>query len=146
MPAGDFVLGCTNCPVALVSAGVGLTPMVSMLHRLTSAREGRPIWWVHGARDRVHHGLAGEVEALALSNESVRTRVVYSQPGPRDELGVHYDVEGRVTAELISNFVDAPDVHYYMCGPTRFMADVQDGLEARGPPARAPSTGLARRS
>lgn len=131
-PAGNFVLGCTNCPVALISAGVGLTPMLSMLHHLTREGAGRPIWWIHGARDRAHHALAEEIAELATGNANLRTLVVYSRPGPGDELGVHYDVQGRVTADLISDFVDAPDAHYYMCGPTRFMADVQDGLEARG--------------
>ncbi len=131
-PSGDFVLGCTNCPVALISAGVGLTPMLSMLHHLTRVSADRLIWWIHGARDRAHHALADEVAELAANNANLRTRVAYSRPGPGDELRVHYDVQGRVTAGLISDFVDAPDAHYYMCGPTRFMADVQDGLEARG--------------
>jgi len=132
VPSGDFVLGCTKCPVALISAGVGLTPMLSMLHHLTRADADRLIWWIHGARDRAHHALADEVAELAATNANVRTRVAYSRPGPGDELRVHYDVQGRVTAELVSDFVDAPDAHYYLCGPTRFMADVQDGLEARG--------------
>ncbi len=131
-PAGDFVLGCTNCPVALISAGVGLTPLLSMLHELTEAGADRPIWWIHGARDGAHHALSGEVAELAARHPNVKTRVVYSRPGSNDELGPHYDVLGRVTADLVGDFVDAPDAHFYMCGPTRFMADVQDGLEARG--------------
>jgi hypothetical protein len=131
-PAGDFVVGCTNCPVALISAGVGLTPMLSMLHHLTRAGADRPIWWVHGVRDRAHHAFAAEIAELAANNANVRTRVAYSRPGPGDEVGVHYDVQGRVTAAVISDFVESPDAHYHICGPTRFMADVQDGLEARG--------------
>ena len=131
-PAGDFVLGCTNCPVALISAGVGLTPMLSMLHELTQLEAGRPIWWVHGARDGDHHALANEVMDLAVGHPNVRTRIAYSQPGPHDEIGVHYDVRGRVTADLVCDFVDERDAQFYMCGPTRFMADVQDGLEAHG--------------
>jgi ferredoxin-NADP reductase/predicted pyridoxine 5'-phosphate oxidase superfamily flavin-nucleotide-binding protein len=131
-PAGDFVLGCTSCPVALISAGVGLTPMLSMLHQLADAGAGRPIWWIHGARDRAHHALSNEIDELAARHANVKKRVAYSQPGPDDELGVHYDVEGRVTAEVICDFVDASDAHYYLCGPVRFMADVQDGLESRG--------------
>lgn len=131
-PAGDFVVGCTNCPVALVSAGVGLTPMLSMLHALTQQESDRPIWWIHGARDRAHHVLANEVARLVDGNANVRSRVAYSRPGPDDAVGVDYDFEGHVTAELIDGFVDAPDAHYYLCGPIRFMADVQEGLEARG--------------
>ena len=131
-PAGDFLLGCTNCPVALISAGVGLTPMLSMLHYLVASRAERPIWWLHGARDGAHHALADEVVALAARHPNLQTRVAYSRPGPGEELGVHYDVLGRVGPELIAEFVDEPDAHYYMCGPTGFMATLQDGLEARG--------------
>ncbi len=131
-PAGDFVLGCTNCPVALVSAGVGLTPLLSMLHQLAAAGAGRPLWWLHGARDSAHHALAHEVLGLAARHPNLKTLVAYSRPAPRDELGVHYDVQGRVSPELLRDFVEAPDAHYYLCGPTRFMAGIQDGLEANG--------------
>ena len=131
-PAGDFVLGCTNCPVALISAGIGLTPMLSMLHQLTSSGAERPIWWLHGARDEAHQVLAKEILQLAARHPNVHTRVAYSRPAPGDELGVHYDVQGRVNAELVAAFVDASDAQYYMCGPTQFMADVQDGLEGQG--------------
>ena len=131
-PAGDFVLGCTNCPVALISAGVGLTPMLSMLYQLAAAGAERPIWWLHGARDGAHHALADEVAQLAARHPNLSTRVAYSRPAPGDELGVHYDVQGRVDAKLVADFVDASDAQYYLCGPTRFMASVQDGLETRG--------------
>jgi len=131
-PAGDFVMGCTNCPVALVSAGVGLTPMLSMLHHLVASDTTRPIWWLHGARDGSRHALADEVAALAARHPKLKTCVVYSRPAPRDRLGVHFDVRGRMTPELVMQFVSESDAHYYLCGPTRFMAAVQDGLEARG--------------
>ena len=131
-PAGDFVLACTSCPVALISAGVGLTPMLSMLHHLAAEAAGRPIWWIHGARDGAHHAFVREIAELAARTRNLETRVAYSRPGPEDELGIDYDVEGRVTADLIGEFVKAADAHYYLCGPIRFMADVQDGLEGRG--------------
>ena len=130
-PAGDFLLGCTNCPVALISAGVGLTPMLSMLHRLVASGTARPIWWLHGARDGARHALADEVVALAAHHPKLKTCVAYSRPAPGDRLGVHFDVQGRVTPELVAEFVEESDAHYYMCGPARFMAAVQDGLEAR---------------
>jgi ferredoxin-NADP reductase len=131
-PAGDFVLGCTNCPIALISAGVGLTPMLSMLYRLVASGAGRSIWWLHGARDGAHHALAQEVVTLAAQHPNLKTRVAYSRPASGDELGVHYDVQGRVDPEHVAAFVEASDAHYYMCGPTQFMASVQNGLEASG--------------
>jgi ferredoxin-NADP reductase len=116
----------------LISAGVGLTPLLSMLHQLTASGAGRPVWWLHGARDGAHHALAHEVAELAARHPNLKTRVAYSRPAPGDELGVDFDVHGRVSPDLVRDFVAAPDAHYYLCGPTRFMAGVQDGLESNG--------------
>jgi ferredoxin-NADP reductase len=131
-PAGDFVLGCNRCPVAFVSVGVGLTPLLSMLHELAAASTGRAIWWIHGARNGAHHALAREVRELAAQHPDLKTMVAYSRPAEGDEPGVDYDVRGRVDSELVRAFVAASDAHYYLCGPTGFMATIQDGLEGRG--------------
>lgn len=133
-PAGDFVLSCSECPVALVSAGVGLTPMVSMLHALAAEDGARPVWFVHGARDGRHHPLAAEVRALAGRRAGIRSHVTYSRPRPEDRRGADYDSEGRVDGALLGQLVTAPGTHYFLCGPTRFMAEVQDALERRGVP------------
>jgi len=131
-PAGDFVLPCSGCPVVLVSAGVGTTPMVSMLHALAEGNGERPVWFVHGARDGAHHPLAGEVRNLAASDPNVHVHVAYSRPRPEDQAGADYHSVGRVDGTLLNGLVDDPDAHYLLCGPTRFMADVQTDLERRG--------------
>lgn len=136
-PAGDFVLGCSRCPVALVSAGVGLTPLLSMLHHLVGVDGGQRIWWLHGARDGAHHPFAAEVRELALRHPNLHARTLYSRPRPDDVPGVDYDAVGRLEAGWIADLVATPDAHYHLCGPTGFMAAVQGGLEARGiPPGR----------
>ena len=131
-PAGEFVLGCSECPIALISAGIGLTPLVSMLHRLAAANTGSPIYWLHGARDGAHHPLAGEVREMAGRLANLRTRVAFSRPRPEDAPGFDYDVTGRLVGALAADFVDHPDAQYYLCGPVAFMADLQSELEARG--------------
>jgi len=134
-PAGDFVLPCSGCPIVLVSAGVGVTPMVSMLHALAAEDDERPVWFVHGARDGDHHPLADEVRALAAADPSVRTHVAYSRPRPEDQSGVDYQSIGRVDGSLLAGIISNADAHYLLCGPTRFMADVQTDLQRRGVPA-----------
>ena len=134
-PAGDFVMSCNKCAVALVSAGVGVTPMVSMLHALTSQGGERRVWFVHGARDGGHHPLAREVRGLAAGRPEFRVHVAYSRPRKADDAGVDYDSQGRVDGTLLARLVDEADVHYFLCGPTGFMAGVQSDLEARGIPA-----------
>lgn len=137
-PAGDFVLDPSSPrPIVLVSAGVGLTPLVSMLHGLVCGGDSRRVWFVHGARDGRHHALADEVRGLAVRAPNVRLHVAYSRPRPEDELGRHYDSAGRVDGPLVEKLVPELDGDFYLCGPTGFMASVQEHLEARHvPPER----------
>ena len=134
-PAGDFVLSCSQCPVALVSAGVGLTPMVSMLHGLAAEEGGRPVWFIHGARDGDHRPLAAEVRALAHEQPHIQHHIAYSQPRAEDRLGLDYDSQGRVDGALLAGLALDHATHYLLCGPTRFMADVQTALEDQGIPS-----------
>ncbi|MEM7412388.1 MAG: pyridoxamine 5'-phosphate oxidase family protein [Myxococcota bacterium] len=130
-PAGDFRVGCTECPVVLVSAGVGVTPMVSMLQALASEASERPVWFVHGARDGDHHPLADEVRDVAARAIGIRVHTAYSRPRPEDTA---HDSVGRVDAALLARLVDRPDAHYFLCGPVGFLAGLQSELEARGVP------------
>ena len=134
-PAGDFLMSCSECPVVLVSAGVGLTPMVSMLHALAEDDGGRPVWFIHGARDGDHHPLAREVRALAAKQSGIQVHVAYSRPTPEDEHGIDYDSHGRIDAALLASLINDRGTHYFLCGPIRFMADVQTGLERHGVPS-----------
>lgn len=135
-PAGDFVLGETNDrTLVLISAGVGVTPILSMLHSFVSStpshqRTAKAIW-VHGARDGKHHPFQGEVNELsALSGDSLDTHVVYSRPHDMD---IGYDSVGHVDASLIEKLVpDLRSADFYMCGPSAFMADIQNDLEEHG--------------
>jgi len=133
-PAGDFVLPCTGCPVVLISAGIGVTPMVSMLYNLVSEGGDRPVWFIHGARDGRHHPLAREVRELAARRPGIRVHVAFSRPQGDDRFEVDYDSEGRVNGVLLAGLVGDLDAHYLMCGPVRFMAEIQTDLEDRGVP------------
>ena len=134
-PAGDFVLPCSKCPTVLISAGVGLTPMVAMLHDLAPQLDGPPVWFIHGARDGAHHPLAREVAALADGRPNTHVHVAYSRPRPEDKAGTDYDSAGRVDGALIKDLVGHLDAYYLLCGPVGFMAAVQADLESRGVPA-----------
>jgi ferredoxin-NADP reductase/predicted pyridoxine 5'-phosphate oxidase superfamily flavin-nucleotide-binding protein len=133
-PAGEFILENSDRPVVLISAGVGITPMVSMLHAEAGSPQHRPVTTIHGARDGAHHPLAGEVQSLAQQSDNVRLEVAYSRPRAEDTAGHAYHHTGRVDAELINAAVPDFDADFYMCGPTPFMADVITVLSARGVP------------
>lgn len=134
-PSGDFMMSCETCPIVLVSAGIGVTPMVSMLQALAAESGARPVVFVHGARDGAHHALGHEVWRLAARRDGIRVHVAYSQPRPEDEIGKDYNSAGRVDGALLASLVADLEAQYYLCGPTRFMADVQTDLERRGIPA-----------
>ena len=134
-PAGDFVLPEGDGPLVLASAGVGLTPLVSMLHALADAGDAREIWFVHGARDGDHHPLAGEVEALVSRLPNAHLHVAYSRSRAGDD---GHGSRGRVDAALLDRLLpELRRADFYLCGPPGFLGAVQSGLEARGvPPGR----------
>src|SRR6516165_7094696 len=83
-PRGDFVLEPGTSPVLLISAGIGVTPVLSMLHELADSGSEREVWWIHGARGPREHPLAAEADALLSSLPRARRNVFYSAATPED--------------------------------------------------------------
>ncbi len=136
-PNGDFVLQPGPRPVVLISAGVGVTPMVSMLHQL--ARDGfrNPVHFIHGARDSDHHPLAREVHELIEGQANARRTVVFSRPRPRDREGYDFDLPGRLDGDLLAQVLPDFSADFYLCGPSAFMAELSAALQAREVPQDA---------
>ena len=86
-------------------------------------------------RDGGHHPLAREVRDLAARRAGIRVHIAYSRPRREDETGIDYDSESRVDGALLANLIEEIDAHYFLCGPTRFMANLQTALERRNIPA-----------
>ncbi|MES0811270.1 pyridoxamine 5'-phosphate oxidase family protein [Roseibium sp. SCPC15] len=133
-PSGDFMMTCAECPLVLVSAGIGVTPMLSILHKVSREQGDRSVWFVHGARDGNHHPFRDEIKKLADNRSNIELLTLYSRPLASDIQGRDFDEEGRVSAELISQLVDRADAHYFICGPAAFMVGVKADLEDLGVP------------
>ena len=131
-PAGRFVLGDGDGPVALVSAGIGVTPVLAMLEALAEQRSGREVWWIHGARDGAEHAFRAEARGHVARLEHGRSHVRYSRPQPRDRPGLDYDDAGRLSGDAILELGVPLDADFRLCGPTRFVADVKAQLVAAG--------------
>jgi ferredoxin-NADP reductase/MOSC domain-containing protein YiiM len=131
-PRGSFVLRDSDRPVVLISAGVGATPVLAMLHALVRAHSGRPVWWVHGARNRDEHAFGTEVDALLGTLADGHRVVAYSRPGDGDAVGADYDVAGRVDLAVLEQAGVPKDGDYYLCGPDGFMRAIGAALTARG--------------
>ncbi|MEV4513609.1 MOSC and FAD-binding oxidoreductase domain-containing protein [Dactylosporangium sp. NPDC049525] len=130
-PRGTFTLDQSGDPVLLVSAGIGATPLLAMLHDLVEHRSGRPVWWLHGARDGAGHVFAAEVRALLAELPSAREVVCYSRPRPQDRPGTDYTIAGRLDARVLSG-LGLPPAVAFVCGPAGFMDDVTTALSAAG--------------
>jgi ferredoxin-NADP reductase/MOSC domain-containing protein YiiM len=131
-PRGSFILHQTLAPVLLISAGIGATPVLAMLHELAAERSDREIWWLHGARDRRDQAFIAEARALLASLPHVRTHVCHSRPGPDEVEGRDFDTAGRLTASLLAELEPPRDAEAYLCGPASFMEDLSAGLAAIG--------------
>jgi ferredoxin-NADP reductase/MOSC domain-containing protein YiiM len=135
-PRGDFVLDDGTGPVLLISAGIGVTPVLSMLHQLAGSRSGQDIWWLHGARGPREHPFAAEVHDLLASLPHARERVFYSNAIPSERHRVHA-AAGRLTKEALAGLGLPAGASAYICGPASFMTDMRDALTAIGvAPAR----------
>ncbi|MEM1091362.1 MAG: pyridoxamine 5'-phosphate oxidase family protein [Pseudomonadota bacterium] len=131
-PAGDFTLPEGSRPVVLISAGIGVTPMLSMLHQLAARDPERPVVFIHGARNGRLHAMREEVNMISQNHKNLETLVAYSQPLPEDRIGEHYDLEGRIDSDAIRHAVGDLQADYFLCGPASFLGAMSDMLSGLG--------------
>ncbi len=131
-PRGSFTLRPSQSPVVLLSAGVGATPVMSMLHSLAAERSQREIWWIYGARNSVEHPFAEESCSLLKQLSRGRGYIVYSRPAPVDQVGADFDAHGHIDTALLERIGVPQGGDFYLCGPTSFLQDMRDGLRKWG--------------
>jgi ferredoxin-NADP reductase len=134
-PRGSFTIRAGENPVILVSAGVGATPVMSMLHLLVAERSQRQIWWIYGARDSANHPFAKESRLLLGQLSRGRSYVVYSRPAATDRPEMDFDTTGHIDTELLERIGVPRDGDFYLCGPSAFLESMLDGLRRWGVPA-----------
>ncbi|MCH7935733.1 MAG: 2Fe-2S iron-sulfur cluster binding domain-containing protein [Proteobacteria bacterium] len=138
-PSGDFFLledddgdgdgeGGDSGLVVLLSGGVGLTPMVSMLNHIVSNGAKRPVWFVHGVRNGDEHAFGAHVRGLAETHANVHAHIAYLEPCPGDVEDRDYDSAGVITMELLQSLLPGKDGDFYLCGPPPFMKSLFNGL------------------
>ncbi|WP_324290686.1 PAS domain S-box protein [Ancylobacter sp. SL191] len=163
-PSGSFVLPESDArPVVLLSAGVGLTPMVAMLEAAAAERPDLPIHFIHCAQNGTVHAFRDHVRELVSRRANLSATFVYSRPEPGDEIGRDYDEAGPLTLDRLAALATLAEAEIYVCGPLRFLRAFVPGLAARGvpmgrlhyeffgamedlfgdPPAEAPTAGTA---
>jgi ferredoxin-NADP reductase/hemoglobin-like flavoprotein len=136
-PCGDFTLDVeASSPVVLISGGVGITPMLSMLGTLVDHAPTRKAVFVHAVRNGKVHAMKEYLSQIIKDNPQVSKAVFYEEIAPdSDQQGKDYDYEGRIELEKIHDKIVLSDVNYYLCGPIPFVQTQHKSLEALGVPA-----------
>ena len=129
-PRGEFILQAGGRPVVLLSAGIGVTPVLSMLHALASeiANSHREVWWIHAARNAKQHVFAQEARQLLAALTGSRSAIAYSQPASSDRLGTDFDIQGHLDFTNLEKLGLPAEADFYVCGPSTFLKDMNQCL------------------
>lgn len=131
-PRGGFVLREEGSrSVVLLSGGVGLTPLVSMLHAL-AADSGRRVVFIHGCDNGEAHALRDEVDAIAAEHAHISVHYCYRFPTAADRQAGLFHSEGVITREVIQSRLPLDDYDVYLCGPPPFMDSVNGLMRSLG--------------
>jgi MOSC domain-containing protein YiiM/ferredoxin-NADP reductase/ferredoxin len=131
-PRGSFTLRPGGAPVVFLSAGVGATPVVAMLHALAAEAAPREIWWLYGARHGRDHPFARETQTLLKALARSHSYICYSSPDTEDRLGIDFDTSGRLDIGVLHEQDIPRNADFYICGPSDFISGLSAGLAAWG--------------
>jgi nitric oxide dioxygenase len=133
-PAGDFILDTNeNAPVVLLSGGVGLTPMVSMLNTIIETQPDRQVTFIHAAINSSYHAMRQDISDAVDQYKNVTSYVCYESPTDDDRDQCNFDKEGYIDLQwLKSIFPDNNDTDFYFCGPIPFMRAINRALKEWG--------------
>jgi ferredoxin-NADP reductase len=133
-PRGEFILRPGVRPVVLLSAGIGITPVLSMLHAIASGSAESPpaVWWIHAARNATEHVFAQEARQLLAAIPGSHSAIAYSKPDPADRPGSDFDVRGHWDLASLQKLAIPVEADFYVCGPSAFLRDINRDLISLG--------------
>ncbi len=131
-PRGAFTLTSDERPAVLLSAGIGVTPVLAMLHALAAAGSRREVWWLYGARNRAEHPFAHECEELLRQLPRGCRYIVYSHASASEIPGGDFDARGHLGLDVLTRLGVPSDGEFYLCGPPAFLQDMRRDLLSLG--------------
>jgi len=139
-PAGEFFLDPekeTTQPVVLISAGIGLTPMMAILNTLLQRRSQQRISWIHATRSTSAQAFGPYIRDVTKIHDNIKASIFITIPdAARDVEGVDYQYSGRMELDKLNRsedlFLDNKSTQYYVCGPEGFMAAMEQSLRGMG--------------
>ncbi|SFN11720.1 nitric oxide dioxygenase [Izhakiella capsodis] len=130
-PAGDFFIQAQpDTPITLISAGVGQTPMLAMLHSLANKKHMAPVVWLHAAKNGEADAFSEEVTQIGGRLARFDKAIWFSQPGVGDR-GLYQHL-GHMRLQNVERLISAPGMQFYFCGPLGFMQSVAQQLGEMG--------------
>ena len=138
-PRGEFVLRAGSGPIVLLSAGIGVTPVLSMLHAIASgsAEPPREVWWIHAVRSAKEHVFAQEARRLLAAIPGSHSAIAYSRPVLSDQFGSDFDIRGHLDLASLKELAIPVQADVYVCGPSAFLRDMNRDLISLGVPQNA---------
>ena len=133
-PRGTFILSADNRPVILLSAGVGITPILAMLYTIRHASPNRPAWWIYSAQNDENHPFVDEIKKLAVGLTAFHSFILHSRPGAAEREGRNFDSPGRLTLEVLQRLNLPADAECYLCGPGAYLEETTRSLKSLGIP------------
>lgn len=133
-PRGAFTLQTDERPAVLLSAGVGVTPVLAMLHALAARKSSREVWWLYGARNHAEHPFIRECDELLRQLPRSCRYIVYSQASVAESPGSDFDLRGHLSLDVLARLGVPLEADFYVCGPVAFLQDLTQGLLSRGVP------------
>ncbi|KAK0657151.1 globin-like protein [Cercophora newfieldiana] len=135
-PAGEFFLDVDNnstVPLVLISAGVGITPMIAIANTVAATQPTRQVSFIHGSRNQM--AFEEHVQQLKAQNPNFKTKIFKTHLAASDLIGVTYDYDFRMDLANVDPadlFLHHGGTEYFICGPEQFMLEMSDYLKAQG--------------
>ncbi|KAJ2894749.1 putative globin-like protein [Zalerion maritima] len=135
-PAGEFFLDMNNLssvPIVLISAGVGCTPLMSILNSIADFRSTRPVSWIHGARHAICFG--EQIKSIARRYPGMKTNIFKTRLAENDLVGVTYDYDFRMDLSRVHPndlYLSNGSTEYYISGSEQFLVEMADYLKSQG--------------
>ncbi|MBY0582879.1 MAG: 2Fe-2S iron-sulfur cluster binding domain-containing protein [Sphingomonas sp.] len=136
-PDGDFIIDTAPAhPVVMIAAGVGITPILSMISHLIDEGERsgamRPIIFFYAARTKAERGFDEELNRLSARSDGKLTIIRLLQETGEAVIGADYEEQGILSASVLEKYLGFQLYDFYMCGPPGFMQAVYDALTSHG--------------
>ncbi|PWV51676.1 MOSC and FAD-binding oxidoreductase domain-containing protein [Chitinophaga sp. S165] len=131
-PRGTFTLSAAGGPLVLLSAGVGVTPLLSMLHHIAHQAPTRELWWIHSCKNSAYEAFREEIKTLETQLSAFHRVIIYSSPNDTDHAGVDYDIKGHLNLQQLQAMQLPVESECYLCGPPAYLHNITAALEAIG--------------